>query len=189
MTSLFDTSAPKLSRQFGYLQPCLISLSRKRFNAHLIVVTESIFFFSSSTKTKARILEKLGAQNYFYVLLGNVFSCVIKLPTQNVFKGVSDKVTCHGHVQIFLRIPCEGRRNMPLLQHPKRSPTTNTLPCKITQSAIRGLCISVDIVGKSQYPSYPSVCSHASMCLPLEGYLSNCMLEAYMKIIPEDSNL
>lgn len=75
--------------------------------------------------------KKLWTQNQFYLLLGNVFSWVIKLPTQNVFKDVSDHATCHWKMQIFLKTPCVRRQNIPLLQHPKRTPATKILPCKI----------------------------------------------------------
>ena len=172
MTSLFDTSAPKLSRQFTEnLQPCLIPLCRKRFNAHLIVTTERIVSFTSSTMNKCANFGKVGTQNYLHVLLGNVFSWIIKLPTQNVLKSVSDNVTCHQQMQTFLKTPCVRQKNMPLLQHPKLSPSKNFLTCKITQSAVRVLFMRVGVVGKGQYPSCPSVCSHASVCLPLGRYL------------------
>jgi hypothetical protein len=57
-----------------------------------------------------QILEKAWDRELLLSVTAKVFSRVIKLPTQNVFNGISDKVTCHCYMQIFLKTPGDRRK-------------------------------------------------------------------------------
>jgi len=59
---------------------------------------------------------------------------------RNIGDGVSDNVTCHWHIQVFLKALRCMRQNIPLLQHTKCSPTNNTPLYKITSSAKQVIC-------------------------------------------------
>ena len=122
------------------------------------------------------------------MLLENIYLRVIKQPTLNIFNGVSDQVTCNWHMEIFLNMPSRRRQNIPLLQHPTCSPATKILPSKFNSRAKWFLFLRIDIVEKRQFSFCPSVCSHASVHLPLDRLLWNFILEVYLKIIREDPN-
>ena len=118
------------------------------------------------------------------MLLGNIFPQVNKLPTLNIFNGVSDKFACLSHKQIILKTPSDRRPNTNVASTPQVSSATKILLCKFTSSATWFLYTRIDIFEKTPL-SLLSICLFSCFSAPRVGQIS---LKLYIGILHENNS-
>jgi len=130
-------------------------LCTERFNTLLIVCCDCIKCFSPLCKSKMQMQEFVWDKDMW--LDGEIKICL-----RYVGDDISDKVTCHRHLQIILNSPCRKRQNIPLLQHRNYLHANNScivnLP-RLLPAFFKGRSHGRN---KTKFLHCPSVCSHAS---------------------------